>query len=87
MTIDDVRNLALLKKEELIKSGEKIDKINTAIDLLKDDMCFFKVDINIMIPVLLYIGIAEENVKNVYFSLIDYKNYQSSNKVRNAIDM
>lgn len=87
MTIDDVRNLANIKKNQLISIGESTDKINIAIELLKDDMCFFKVDINIMIPILIYIGISEEKVKDVYFDLISIKNFNSNYKIRNGIEM
>lgn len=54
---------------------------------LSDDMFFFKTDINISIPILLYIGISEDNVKKVYFELIDYKNFHNDLSVRNAFDL
>lgn len=87
MTIQEIRKIAENKKNELIKNGESLDKINNIIILLKDDMCFFKIDINISIPILLYLGIPEDKVKDIYFELIDIKNFREDIKVREASDL
>jgi len=87
MTIDDIRRLAYNKKEELINKEENTEKIDIAIDILRDDMCFFNIDINVMVPILLYVGVEEKDVKNVYFNLISFNNFKKKNIIRNAIDL
>lgn len=87
MNIEDIRNLAIRKKEELLKSGENSEKIDTILALLNDDMCFFKLDINIAIPILSYLGIEEKQLVDVYFCMISCANFKKGNKVRTAIDV
>ena len=82
MTINELKKLALVKKEELIKNNENLSKINNILMFLEDDMCFFKVNINISIPILLYLGISEDSVKDIYFQLISAKNYKKDCTVR-----
>lgn len=85
MNIKEVRKYALRKKEILKKNNDDLDRINNIIAFLSDDMCFFKVDINLSIPILVYLGISEENVKDVYFQLISPVNYKGEYKVRKII--
>lgn len=87
MKIDDIRKLAAIKSESIINNDEDYKKINLVNNLLKDDKCFFNIPIEIAIPILLYLGVKEENVKDVYFELISYKNFSENNIVRRAIDI
>ena len=75
MNNDNIKQLALEKKQQLILIGEKLDKIDNILAFLEDNMCFFKVDINLSISILLYLGIPEDKVKDVYFQLISIENY------------
>lgn len=86
MTIKEIRNLAVEKREQILQAGENTEKIDNVINFLKDDMCFFKINIDISVPILLYLGISEEKVEEVFFDLIDFKNF-NSDKVRLAIDV
>lgn len=85
MTINDLKKLALLKKEQFKNNSDELKKIDNVIDFLSDEMCFFKVDINLSIPILLYLGITEENVKDVYFELISSKNFKKEYDVRRCV--
>ena len=87
MNIVKIKELALVKKEELKNNGENLDKINNILDFLEDEMCFFKVDINLSIPILLYIGIKEDDVVDVYFKLISAVNYKEKCQVRKGIEI
>lgn len=86
MNIDNIRKLALEKKEKLKLSGENLEKIDLIICFLSDDLCFFKVDINLSIPILLYLGISKETVKDIYFQLISSNNYKKEYEVRTIIE-
>ena len=85
MNIDKIRNIALLKKQVLEHCCEDLSKINNILSFLSDDMCFFKVDINISIPILLYLGVKEDEVKDVYFQLISVNNYKMDCDVRTIV--
>lgn len=85
MTIDELRTLALAKRMEFERAGEDLGKINRVITFLSDDMCFLKVSINISIPMLLYLGVSLENVKDVYAELINAKNFKTECSVRKII--
>lgn len=85
MNINIIRNLAKTKKEQLKKNGDDLRKINNILNLLKDDMCFFKIDINLSIPILLYIGISEDKVRDIYFKLISADNYKREYDIRKMI--
>ena len=86
MNISKLRQLAIAKKEELENKNESLDKINNIIDFLEDDMCFFKLNINLSVPILLYLGISEKDVKNVYFEIISPNNFRKEPEVRRGID-
>lgn len=86
MNINDIRKLAIEKKERLMLNDESVDMIDSVLAFLSDDMCFFKVDINLSIPILLYLGIREDNVKEVYFQLLDSKNFKKECEVRTIIE-
>ena len=86
MTIKEIRNLSVEKREQILQAGENTEKIDNVINFLKDDMCFFEINIDISVPILLYLGISEEKVEEVFFDLIDFKNF-NSDKVRLAIDV
>ena len=85
MSINKIREIAFNKRVELEKQGEDLKKINSVISLLSDDMCFFKININMAIPILLYLGISEQDVKDVYFQLIDASNFVKEPIVRKII--
>lgn len=85
MTVNELKKIALLKKEQNSNNLVELEKINNIISMLNDDMCFFKIDINLAIPILLYLGISEDIVKNVYFELISSKNFKTECEVRKCI--
>ena len=85
MDIEKIRKLALSKRQILEQNGEDLSKVNNVLSFLKDDMCFFKVDINLSIPILLYLGVKEEEVKDVYFQLISANNFKREYDVRKII--
>ena len=85
MSINKIREIAFNKRAELEKQGEDLKKITSVISLLSDDMCFFKININMAIPILLYLGISEQDVKDVYFQLIDASNFVKEPIVRKII--
>lgn len=85
MEINKIRELASNKRIEMEKLGNDLKKIDSIIQLLSDDMCFFKISINLAIPVLLYLGISEQQVRDVYFQLINSKNFKKEFQVRKII--
>lgn len=86
VTVKNIRDLALKKKNELMTKGEDLKKINNIITFLQDDMCFFKTDIYTSIPILLYLGVGEDEVKDVYFELMSIDNYKKGPDIRTIIE-
>lgn len=74
--IEELKKMAKEKKEKIIASGnlDEIHRIELAERFLSDPQCFFKVRIDVSIPILVYIGIPENQVKDVYFKLISPEN-------------
>lgn len=87
MKIDDIRKLAIIKSQNIINNEDDYKKINLVNNFLKDDKCFFNIPIETAISILLYLGIKEEEVKDVYFELISYQNFSENDIVRRAIDI
>ncbi len=86
MNLEDIRNL-VIKKEKSVTTDEEQKKINLIKEFLKDDKCFFNIPIETAIAILYFLGIKEENIKEVYFNLISYENFSKNNIVRNAVDI
>lgn len=85
--LEEIRKKALKIKDKQQAMGENLDKIDNVINFLSDEQCFYKIDIYSAVPLLLYLGVKEEDVKDVYFDLIKPDNYKLNNLVRPAIDI
>ena len=77
MSIDDLRGL-LAKKELKVNTPEDKEKVELLKDLFIDDGIFFKIDIETAFGILDFLEVPEEKIKEVYFSLISYKQYEDT---------
>lgn len=54
---------------------QELKKQNLIKEILKNDRCFFEIDISTAYQILSDLKIKEKDLKTVYLELIDSKNY------------
>ncbi len=78
-TINDIRKL-LDNREKQVLSDIDNEKIKTLKTLLAQDDIFFKLDIDTVVGILMFLQIPEDKVKEVYFSLISAESFHQGPK-------
>lgn len=73
MNLNDLKQMLALKKVTTQEEQEKKELIN---DLFTNDLIFFELKMETAISILKFIGIADDKLVDVYFSLISPENYQ-----------
>lgn len=68
-----IKKLRIITQELINKNMDK-EKYQIIDKILKDDLCFFKMDIDTSISILLDLGFNESDAKELYKELIDGKN-------------
>lgn len=68
-----IKKLRIITQELINKTRDK-EKYQIIDKILKDDLCFFKMDIDTSISILLDLGFNESDAKELYKELIDSKN-------------
>lgn len=74
MNIDDLRNL-LTEIEKKYDESER-EKIENLKILLKEDDIFFRLDLEVALGILNFLGIPENKIYDCYLSLISPENFQ-----------
>lgn len=75
--------LEVKKKQELTEEDKK--KVEFLDKLFKDEGCFFKLDIDISLNILEFLGLEEEQAKTMYFDLISPEMFKKTNpKIRHT---
>ena len=69
-----IEKLRIVVDKLLISSNNK-DRLNIIKDILKDDKCFFKMDIDTAFNILNDLGFNKEESMNIYSEIIDSSNY------------
>ena len=71
------------KKQQLTEEDQK--KVEFLDKLFKDEGCFFKLDFDVSLNILEYLGIDEETARTMYFDLISPEMFKKTTpKVRHT---
>ena len=79
--MENIKDL-VIKKKKLIETEEDMEKISVIEELLLDESCFFKMDIETAIGILDFLGVSEDNIMDYYYSLISFENFSKIPSVR-----
>lgn len=81
---DKIKKLVIEKNNEISKNENNADarKLELIDELLKDDQCFYKIDANTALSILAFLGIKEEDLRDVYLELISPKYFKMHENVR-----
>lgn len=74
--MDKVKEL-IIRKEQNIKNEEELEKLNLIKDIIKNEDCFFNMDLETTIGILEFLGVQENEMLNFYHeltSITEYKN-------------
>lgn len=81
MNIEDLMKL-VIQKEETITTSEEQEKINALKELFQNPTCFFSMKMEVAVDILLFLGISEEQVIDIYFALCSPTSFQKIPKTR-----
>ena len=86
--IEQLLKILNKRKNEININGSELDKkkIQNIEQFLNVPNCFFQVDEDVAISMLLFLGIPNDKVENVYFALLSPDNYKNDD-VYNLIDL
>ena len=82
MTIELVRKKyseKILSKDLSTNDKKMLDLVG---DLLKDDMCFLKIKIDLALSILIFLGYEKAETKEIYIKLINEAKEQLDGKYR-----
>ena len=82
MTIELVRQKYNEKLSESNLGDEDKEMLNLIGDLLKDDMCFLKIKIDLALSILLFLGYEKNEAKEIYIKLISETRQKLNGKYR-----
>ena len=82
MTIELVRQKYNEKLSESNLGDEDKEMLNLIGDLLKDDMCFLKIKIDLALSILLFLGYEKKEAKEIYIKLISETRQKLNGKYR-----
>ena len=82
MTIDSVREKYNIKIQDNNLNDEDKEMLNLIGDLLKDDMCFLKIKIDLALNILLFLGYEKKEAKEIYIKLISETRQKLNGKYR-----
>lgn len=71
------------KKQQLTEEEQK--KVEFLEKLFKDEACFFKLDIDVSLNILEFLGVDEEQANTMYFDLVSPEMFKKTTpKVRHT---
>ena len=82
MTIDIIREKYREKLSTNNLDANDKEMLKLIGNLLKDDMCFIKININLALNILSFIGYEKEEVKEIYLKLISEAKQKLDGKYR-----
>ena len=77
--IEQLRMIAIRLMQEKKDSPEEVKKYQLIEEMLKNNQCFFELDIETSYAILRDLGFKEDDLQKVYSLLIDPSNYQNNN--------
>lgn len=77
--IEQLRMIAIRLMQEKKDSPEEVKKYQLIEEMLKNNQCFFELDIETSYAILRDLGFKEDDLEKVYSLLIDSSNYQNDN--------
>lgn len=77
--IEQLRMIAIRLMQEKKDSPEEVKKYQLIEEMLKNNQCFFELDIETSYAILRDLGFEEDDLEKVYSLLIDSSNYQNDN--------
>lgn len=77
--IEQLRMIATRLMQEKKDSPEEVKKYQLIEEMLKNNQCFFELDIETSYAILRDLGFKEDDLEKVYSLLIDPSNYQNDN--------
>ncbi len=77
--IEQLRMIAIRLMQEKKDSPEEVKKYQLIEEMLKNNQCFFELDIETSYAILRDLGFKEDDLEKVYSLLIDPSNYQNDN--------
>ena len=82
MTIDIIREKYREKLSTNNLDANDKEMLKLMGNLLKDDMCFIKININLALNILSFIGYEKKEVKEIYVKLINEAKQKLDGKYR-----
>lgn len=77
--IEQLRMIAIRLMQEKKDSPEEVKKYQLIEEMLKNNQCFFELDIETSYAILRDLGFKEDDLEKVYSLLMDPSNYQNDN--------
>ena len=72
MNLNDLKEKISIKEKQA--KPEEIEKINLIKSLLKNENCFFEIDMKLAIDILYFLGVEKEKLLETYYQLIKPNN-------------
>lgn len=85
MNLNDLKEKILIKEKQA--KPEEIEKINLIKSLLKNENCFFEIDMKLAIDILYFLGVEKEKLLETYYQLIKPNNLKKEDEVVEIIDL
>lgn len=76
--IEQLRMIAIKLGQERKNNLGDVKKYGLIQEILKNEQCFFQMNIETSYAILRDLGFKEEDLKQVYSLLIDYSNYKNN---------
>ena len=85
MNLNDLKEKISIKEKQA--KQEEIEKINLIKSLLKNENCFFEIDMKLAIDILYFLGVEKEKLLETYYQLIKPNNLKKEDEVVEIIDL
>ncbi len=85
MNLNDLKEKISIKEKQA--KPEEIEKINLIKSLLKNENCFFEIDMKLAIDILYFLGVEKEKLLETYYQLIKPNNLKKEDEVVEIIDL
>ena len=85
MNLNDLKEKISIKEKQA--KSEEIEKINLIKSLLKNENCFFEIDMKLAIDILYFLGVEKEKLLETYYQLIKPNNLKKEDEVVEIIDL
>ena len=85
MNLNDLKEKISIKEKQA--KPEEIEKINLIKSLLKNENCFFEIDMKLAIDILYFLGVEKEKLLETYYQLIKPNNVKKEDEVGKIIDL